>query len=104
MFTTQTKYYIQSMNLYAWGFFAQGGLLFDMFGLSFLIILFYGGFLLIRAYFHTENRFQKHRLFYLAAGFGITGLLYIGNIFTLRGNEFYPPGNFVFIPLLAVKL
>ncbi|MBC2715475.1 MAG: response regulator [Desulfobacteraceae bacterium] len=100
MAMTQTEYYIQSMVHYYWGFYPKAGVLFDIFALFFLIAVIYGAVLLIKVYRQTDNLFQKHRLFYLACGFAAIGALYVGDAFILMGYEIYPPGNFIFIPLL----
>jgi signal transduction histidine kinase/CheY-like chemotaxis protein len=97
---TQTGHYIHGMRHYFWGFFAKGALLFDVFALIFVAALGYGAVLLIKAYNQTEPPLLKHRLFYLASGFVLSGAMYMGNVFTLKGYEIYPPGNFVFIPLM----
>jgi len=97
---TQTRYYIHGMYHYYWGFFADGAVLFDVFSIFFLVTIIYGTILLANAYRKTDDRFQKHRLFYLALGFAVMGTLYMGNTLILMGYEIYPPGNFVFIPLL----
>lgn len=100
MSATQTTYYIHGMYHYYWGYYADGNFLFNVFALFFLLSLGYGIALLISAYKQSNNLFQKHRLYYLALGFAVSGALYVGDIFTLEGYEIYPPGNFVFIPLL----
>ena len=98
--TTQTKYYFYDMYPYYWGFFARGGILFDIFGFYCIIATIYSVYLLVKAYLQESNSFQKHRIFYLASGFAGYAILTLGDIPAVKGIELYPPGNFAFITLL----
>ena len=97
---TQTKYYFYNMYSYYWGFFAKGGIFFDIFGFYCIIATIYSVYLLVKAYIQESNSFQKHRIFYLASGFAGYAILTLGDIPAVKGVELYPPGNFAFITLL----
>ncbi len=97
---TQTKYYFYDMHAYYWGFFAKGGIFFDIFGFYCIIATIYSVYLLVEAYIKESNSFQKHRIFYLASGFAGYAILTLGDIPAVKGIELYPPGNFAFITLL----
>ncbi|MBF0351884.1 MAG: GAF domain-containing protein [SAR324 cluster bacterium] len=97
---TQTSWYLQDMYSYSWGFFAQKAPLFDLMSGLWMAEFFYMCAVFYQSWSHSQNTFEKHRAFYLMVGFGVTATLNLGNIPTLNGMEWYPPGNFTFIPIL----
>ncbi|MBF0237142.1 MAG: hypothetical protein HQM12_05495 [SAR324 cluster bacterium] len=97
---TQTPWYFKGMYQYYWGFFAQKDFLFDVISLLLTGTLIVGTWRFFRAYQRSTRLFDRHRLKFLGAGYLLTTILLFGNIPAIYGYEFYPTGNFTFIPLL----
>ncbi len=96
-----TPLYIESMQKHFFGFFASGGRLYLLFGISGLIISTYILFILYNAIRHEKNSALKNRLKYVLAGFGIMGIINGLDVLPILGYSVYPPGNMSFIPLIV---
>lgn len=99
MCITPTPYYITSMKAYGFGYFAQGGALYPLFGLGAFIATLYPMALLVRAIRAEPRIIRRKSLWFVMAGFGGMGLLNALNILPNLGLDVYPPGCFSFIPL-----
>lgn len=98
--STQTDYYINGLYTYSWGYIAKGGIAFQLFGLYAMIITVYFGILYYRMLRVETNYIRRLRVQYLSYGFGFVAFLNLLNIPAMNGIDFYPLGNFMFIPLL----
>ncbi len=100
MCSTQTHFYIESMQKHYFGYFAKGGILYPFFGLAGLFVTIYVLIELFNAIRKENNSSHKNRLKYLFAGFGIMGLMNGLDVFPTYGYSLYPPGNLSFVPLI----
>jgi two-component system, NtrC family, sensor kinase len=100
MWITRSPHYIESMHRYEFGYFARGGSLFPLFGVSALLATGYALYLIHRAIRLEKSDVGKYKLKYMFAGFGIMGLLNTLTILPVMGYAVYPPGNWSFIPLI----
>jgi hypothetical protein len=97
---TQTDYYLKGMSHYYWGFFAQSGILFDIFTFIMLVVGISSSGLIFMAYRRASHPFQKSQSLFFLLGMGAIALLSFGNIPAMNGYELYPAGNYAFIPIL----
>ncbi|GEM_PF-998115 len=97
--TTPTDAYITGLHTFSWGYMAKGGWAFQVFCIYGLFVLGYSLWLLITAFRHQDNPVVKRKQGYLLFAFCLAGILTCFNIPALRGIDFYPLGNFGFIPL-----
>jgi len=97
---SQTPLYITHMQAHYFGFFARGGPLFALFGLSGLLVTLYVLGILYYAIQKEINARQKNKLKYVFIGFGIMGLMNGLSTLSVYGYSIYPPGNLSFIPLI----
>ncbi|MGK5094199.1 SpoIIE family protein phosphatase [Deltaproteobacteria bacterium TL4] len=97
---TQTSYYFQGMYTYSWGFFAKKAFLFDIASTLWVCGSIYCSILMYFYYRKASQVYEKHRLLYLGIGYLMTCMLNLGGIPAVHGYDFYPPGNFSFIPIL----
>ncbi|MBN1635663.1 MAG: sensor domain-containing diguanylate cyclase [Deltaproteobacteria bacterium] len=97
---TQTKYYIQGMYTYYWGFFAKKAFLYDVMSSIWMVAFFFGIYILLKEYRRTGNPHKKNTLKYVLLGFLSAAALSLTNTPALYGYEIYPMGTFSFIPLL----
>jgi two-component system, NtrC family, sensor kinase len=100
MWLTRSAHYIQSMHHYEFGYFAKGGNLYPLFGMSTLFAMAYALYLIHRAIRAEKSDVGKYKLRYMFAGFGLMGALNALNILPIMGYAVYPPGNWSFIPLI----
>ncbi|MBF0399105.1 MAG: PAS domain S-box protein, partial [Desulfobacterales bacterium] len=97
--TTPTNYYFFGLYKYNWGYIAKGGIAFQIFGaISFLNIIYFI-FLIIHHLKIEKNQIIKLKKKYILISIFITALLTVMNIPAINGIDFYPAGNFGFIPL-----
>jgi len=99
MCATPTPFYIDSMQLHDFGFFAKGGVLFPIFGMAGLLTTIYVLVLTVAAIGNEPSCERKNGLKFVLAGFGTMGFLNGLSVLTNLGFSIYPPGNFSFIPL-----
>ncbi len=99
MCATPTPYYIDSMQMHFFGWFAKGGVLFPVFGLVGLLTTFYVVVLTVVAIRNEPGSERKNGLKFVLAGFGTMGVLNGLSMLTNLGFSIYPLGNFSFIPL-----
>ncbi len=102
--STHSDLYITGSTRYYWGYFAQGGPLFNTMGLLGTMCLIYCLLLMIQSFRETANRNTRRRYLFLLIGTSTTGLLTLGNLPAMRGYEIYPAGNFVFIPVILLTM
>lgn len=96
---TPTEYYIPALNEYSWGYMGKGGIAFLAFGAYAGTVLIYLIVFFIKKLREEQNQLIRLKLKYIIASFLISGILSIMNYPAIVGIDFYPPGNFSFIPL-----
>jgi AraC-like DNA-binding protein len=100
--TTQSEYYIYGLHEYSWGYMAKGGISFIAFGFFAAIVLIYVSVSFLRRIKAEENRIVRLKLKYIVSSFCISALLTLMNYPAIVGIDFYPVGNFSFIPLAFI--
>ncbi len=99
---TQTDYYITGLNKYPWGYIARGGIalqffgLYSMFGMIYLIVIF------IKRFRREHNEIRRLKIKYILLSFLGVMVLTFMNLPAMNGIDFYPMGNFMFIPLAVL--
>lgn len=97
--TTQSPYYFKGLNHFDWGYIAQGGIAFQLFGLYGAICFGYCMYcFIVRLRVETDPRLRL-KLKYMLVSFGLTGLMTLMNLPAIHGYDLYPAGNFSFLPL-----
>ena len=96
---TQTPYYIKGLYQYPWGYMANGGVIFDFFGLFSMGVLAHSFYCFVSRIRHERNPIIRIRIQYMLLSFFIAVILTIFNIPAMKGINLYPLGNFTFIPL-----
>jgi serine phosphatase RsbU (regulator of sigma subunit) len=97
--STLTNYYFNGLYVYPWGYIARGGIAFQVFGLYSAVSLCYFIVIFIKKIRSEKNQIIRLKLRYIVLSFILTGLLTISNIPAINGINFYPLGNFMFLPL-----
>jgi len=96
---TQKDLYLEGVSTLSFGFFAQAGPLFNLFlclsglsiGLSFA--------LLVRGLSSERVSVERLRIKYVLLSFGLAAILNHFDVLAMKGYDFYPLGNFVFVPM-----
>lgn len=102
--TTPTNLYIHRLYQYDWGYIAKGGPEIQLFGLYGMLTLFYFVYQTVRQVKKESNLVRIPppafaSTIYVIFSFCISGLLTLLNIPAMNGYDFYPAGNFFFLPL-----
>lgn len=96
---TQSEHYLREMYTYYWGFHAGGGwLLLGVFILGFAAMV----ISVIWLWEHmstVKDAVEKEKTLFILMGMLSTGLLNLANLPANIGIEFYPLGNFTFVPI-----
>ncbi|MDY6843194.1 MAG: hypothetical protein SVW57_03780, partial [Thermodesulfobacteriota bacterium] len=100
---TQTDLYIKDMHSYFFGYFAQGGILFHIFLAFSITVQIYCFSLFFNAFKMVRSPKELNKMRYILLGFGGSIVLTIFDSLPILGIEIYPPGNFVFIPLICLS-
>lgn len=100
--TTQSEHYIQGFYQYGWGYIARGGPAFQLFGLYGLLTF---GYCVWR--FRQRLRVEtdgalRLKFKYVIFAFGLGTLLTFFNVPAMHGIDWYPPGNFSFLPMAVL--
>jgi diguanylate cyclase (GGDEF)-like protein/PAS domain S-box-containing protein len=96
---TQTDLYFNGLYQYRWGRIAKIGPAFTVFGIISAVTLLYCLACFYQALRSTANPVLRLKYFYMFLAFTLSGLLTFFNIPAMNGVDFYPAGNFCFIPL-----
>jgi hypothetical protein len=99
---TQTDWYYQGVYQFYWGYSAQKNIGFTVFGAITMMMIIWSSVLLVKAARKEKDPTQRSKYIFFLMGGIFTGLLNLGNTPSLSGREFYPPGNFTFIPILIM--
>ena len=100
--STFTEYYIKGLYEYSWGYIAKGGIAFQIFGVYGFIVLIYMLYCLFASLKHETNSVKRLSNSYIIMSFAVMGILTILNLPAINGIDFYPAGNFSFIPLFVL--
>ena len=95
---TQTGLYIKGVRRFFFGYFAQAGPLLILFFLVSFASFLYSMYLLIRAY-RLGGKADRERIKFILIGFGIASFLSHGDVLLTLGFNYYPLGNFSFVPI-----
>ncbi|HPJ38999.1 MAG TPA: PAS domain S-box protein [Spirochaetota bacterium] len=106
MVFTQSEYYLKDMYIHSWGLFARKAVFFDIVSFLGAVMIVYNLIILVIAYRRSEDSYYRRQFLTLLVGFISLAFLSLANIPVMNGHDFYPPGNFIFIPsiLFAVAL
>jgi PAS domain S-box-containing protein len=91
--------YFNGLYEFSWGYIARGKIMFQLFGGYCIISVTYCAALLIRRIRIENNSELRKKYYYMLLSFGTASILTALNLPATNGYNFYPPGNFVFIPL-----
>ncbi|MCG6892586.1 MAG: hypothetical protein LJE65_03185 [Desulfobacteraceae bacterium] len=94
-----TPLYLSGMHRHAFGWYAQGGPLYPLFGAAALAATLYAVLLLMTALRAESSGVTRRRLWLVLTGFASMGLLNACNVLPSLGLSIYPPGCFSFLPL-----
>jgi diguanylate cyclase (GGDEF)-like protein/PAS domain S-box-containing protein len=97
--TTQGELYIAGLYKYNWGYIAKGGPAFQLFGLYGAAALLYCVALFWQRLKVETDPKLRVKFTYVASSFGLAVFLTFLNIPAMHGVDFYPPGNFSFLPM-----
>jgi two-component system, cell cycle sensor histidine kinase and response regulator CckA len=100
--STQSNAYIAGLNRYGWGSIAKGGPVFTFFGIYCSLVLIYTIACLAYDQKQEKNPISLRKKQYILIGFIVTGALTLGNMPSINGLDFYPTGNFMFLPLAVM--
>jgi len=85
---------------FEWGYMAKQGISFSIFGAFTPIFICYGSVLFILRLRTERDPHRRYKLIYIVSSIAINAFLTLGNLPAMYGIDFYPTGNFIFIPLL----
>ena len=96
---TPTEYYIPSLNKYSWGYMGKGGIAFIIFGIYAAAVTVFFVVIFVQRFRKEQNQIIRLKFKYIIASFLISAILSLMNYPAIVGIDFYPIGNFSFIPL-----
>lgn len=99
---SQTAYYFTGLYTYPWGHIAKGGPAFQAFGVYGLAVMVYGVVLCIQKLKTETNLITRSKIKYILFSIDVMVILTALNIPAMCGIDFYPFGNFMFVPLLVM--
>lgn len=99
---TQTDYYLTGLHEYNWGYIAKGGFALQLFGIYSGAGIVYMFVLFIKRYRQDRNEVRRLKIKYVLLSFLAVMLLTSLNLPAMNGIDFYPMGNFMFIPLAVL--
>lgn len=99
---TFTDYYFYGLYEFSWGYIARGGPAFQFMGAYSFSVIIYVTILSIRKFRMSADPTYRMKLKYLMFSMCAMGALSLGNIPAINGINFYPVGNFSFIPMLVM--
>lgn len=91
--------YFDGLYQFPWGYIAHGGLAFQLFGGYCIASVLYCATMLYRRIRVESNSVLGKKYRYMLLSFGLASLLTALNMPAINGIDFYPPGNFTFLPL-----
>jgi PAS domain S-box-containing protein len=101
-FTVSTPWYFTGLHRFGWGSIARGGPAFFIFGLySLIATIYFIAIFLSSIRSEPQPRLRLQRIFILIS-FGLMAVLTLLNVPAINGIDFYPAGNFGFVPLAVL--
>ncbi len=97
--TTPTNYYFSGLRRFDWGYIARGEIAFHLFGAFGFLVLGYTIWIFWQSLSRESNPLVRRRNKYFLTALSISAFLTLLNIPAISGYDFYPMGNFAFIPL-----
>jgi len=97
--STQTEYYFNGLYRFSWGYIAKGSVFFEIFGAYVFMAIIYGAVLIFLRMRVEKNQVTMLKIRYIFLSLMIVAFLNALNIPAINGIDFYPYGNFMFIPL-----
>jgi len=94
-----TEYYFYGFYVYSWGYSGKGGIAFQIFGAYGFFAILYFIYFFWKRLKETENVTERLKLRYILLSFLVISFLTLLNVPAISGIDFYPFGNFMFIPL-----
>ena len=95
-----TNYYFYGLWEFRWGYIAKGGIFFHIFGLWAICAIIYSLVLSVKKLKTNIDDHARMKIKYIMFAILSIGILTLGNMAALNGIDFYPPGNFAFIPII----
>lgn len=99
---TQTDYYLTQVRRYYFGFFAQAGPIFFVFGFLSATSILISIWILIESVKHEMSPIKRTRVKYILLSMGISAIINHLDVLPMLGYEMYPLGNFVFLPMSLI--
>ena len=96
---TFTDYYFYGFFRYSWGLIAKNGIAFQVFSLYATAVTVYVFIFVYRIIRKEKNPVNRVKYNYLFIAYVLSALLTLTNIPAMRGIDFYPFSNFLFVPL-----
>ncbi|MCX7966596.1 MAG: hypothetical protein N2596_08230, partial [Syntrophorhabdaceae bacterium] len=96
---TQSDLYLSYAKHFFFGYFAQSGPLFLVFGLFSTLSIAISICLFIKSLREEKVAEKKTRIKYIVLSFGLAAFVNHFDVIIMNGYEIYPLGNFVFIPM-----
>lgn len=100
--TTPTDYYFSGLRRFDWGYIARGEIAFHLFGAFGFVTLGYAIWIFWKSLARETNPLVRRRNKYFLTALIISAGLTMLNIPAISGYDFYPMGNFAFIPLVIL--
>jgi len=100
--TTPTNYYFSGLHRFDWGYIARGEIAFHLFGAFGFVILGYAIWIFWKSLAGETNPLVRRRNKYFLTALILSACLTLMNIPAISGYDFYPMGNFAFIPLVIL--
>lgn len=97
--STQTDYYFDGLYSFSWGYIARGRIFFQIFGTYCIAVIAYVTIMTIISFRKETNQILRLKLKYIILSLMVSAFLTVLNIPAINGIDFYPFGNFMFIPL-----
>jgi len=97
---TFTEYYFYDIYSYNWGYIARGGPAFQFMGAYSMFTILLTVVIFTKLYRKETNNTIRIKIRYIIFSFVMIGVLTLLNIPAINGIDFYPMGNFMFIPLI----
>ncbi len=100
--STQTGYYITGLNRFDWGYIAKAGPFFHLFSATSAMVTVYAITVSYRSFRRERNEIRRLKIKYIFAGFVLTAFMSLFNVPAMNGIDFYPLGNYSFVPLTVM--
>ncbi|MBF0352902.1 MAG: GAF domain-containing protein [SAR324 cluster bacterium] len=101
---TLTDWYYQGVYSYDWGFFPEKNILFEVFIFVALFEVLWTIHTLLSKILATQDLQQRKSFLYFLAGGIFSAVLSLTDVPAVYGWDFYPLGNFMFLPTLIMAV